>query len=713
MTRRLALLAAASILLSPAWCVAQRPSNKGKSSSSPALTPEPLQLKLGDALSPRALVTRPPLLKGVRSWTMETRRHRGQYSAIDLSPDGKLIATGGTDATVRIWDAGSGKLVKALVAHTLYCYAVAFSPDGKILATGGYEPLVRLWDVKSGMPLRTLKGHGSHAQIVAWSPDGQQIIVAGGASGYVSQFDVTSGKVMNKVDLGRPVRCVAWHPEGKSAALVVMNQPVQLWNLDTGKTSDSFGEANSDFLCAAWPPDGKTLAAGNNTSITLFDEQGKVLHKIDRQGYALAWSADGKRLTASAVNSGKINIIDAASGKPIQEIAGGAYTLNYFPGDRKLLGSDRLNLNMYDIDTGKKSQTYNVAGTTPPWWFVGRPLVTGLGTTTLSLWDPATGKLLRTLGGKQGAVAAFAWSPDGKQLATAGYDAMVRVWDATGGSLVQTFKGHKGVVGSVAWSPEGKQLASGGHDKNVLIWDHAGEKPVHVLSGLPGAAVCVAWSPGNSGIVAGGSGNTLMLWNGKSGKLLHTLSDPGLQALMSVTWTSGGKHVVGAFNDGRVRLWSPASGKLRATHQVTGGYPQLAKYAIPAADASLIMRKGTQTLYLWPVQGNAVVCGPQPMAAHYRSGWTAGSGTLAAVADDRTARMYDAPSGQLRGYYIAEEKQVVAVTIDGHYRADGPGLAELICIAQLEKSHETFSPTQFAAKFKWKNLPANVRLAGR
>src|SRR5262245_9306081 len=96
----------------------------------PPLKAEPLAVKLGDPLSARALVSRPPLLKGVVSWSIETRRHRGTFSCMALHPDGKTLATGGLDGTIRIWDVETGTLVRALLGHNYYVYGLDWSPDG-------------------------------------------------------------------------------------------------------------------------------------------------------------------------------------------------------------------------------------------------------------------------------------------------------------------------------------------------------------------------------------------------------------------------------------------------------------------------------------------------------------------------------------------------------------------------------------------------------
>jgi eukaryotic-like serine/threonine-protein kinase len=129
--------------------------------------------------------------KVVRLWNAKTLTQKlllegfvGPVNSLSFDAAGQRLASVGWDKTVRIWDVGSGQLVKSWQGHEGELGAVAYSPSAKKLATGGSDGAVKLWNAESGELLATYLGHPSPIQTIAFSPDGSQL-ASGGRDGAV------------------------------------------------------------------------------------------------------------------------------------------------------------------------------------------------------------------------------------------------------------------------------------------------------------------------------------------------------------------------------------------------------------------------------------------------------------------------------------------------------------------------------------------------
>ncbi len=129
--------------------------------------------------------------------------HTKGVRAVCFSPDGKLIASGSDDQTIRLWEVNTGREFKMFEGHTYWVLSLAFSPDGTMLASSSEDQSIRLWDISSGQCLRILSGHTNGVYSVCFSSDGK-LLASGSIDGMIKLWDVQTGECLKTFRNDRP-----------------------------------------------------------------------------------------------------------------------------------------------------------------------------------------------------------------------------------------------------------------------------------------------------------------------------------------------------------------------------------------------------------------------------------------------------------------------------------------------------------------------------
>ena len=207
------------------------------------------------------------------------------YHSVSFSPDGKTLALGAEDGTVRLCDMPSARERQVLRGHALTVRSVAFSPDGSLLVSASQEGRVVLWDAIRGAERRVLVTDGPvPIRSVAFSPDGRTVAL--GEPSYqprdVLLLDVQTGDIRARLaghTLG--VHAVAFSPDGRTVATAGVNHSIKLWDAATGRELASLSRDVGWVKSIAFSPDGGWLAySGSDENVRLWNMRGPQMNAV-------------------------------------------------------------------------------------------------------------------------------------------------------------------------------------------------------------------------------------------------------------------------------------------------------------------------------------------------------------------------------------------------------------------------------------------------
>lgn len=621
--------------------------------------------------------------------------HSAHINVAACSPDGRIVASGGTDNTVKLWDQQSGLELRSLQGHTDAVQAIAFSPDGRLLATAGTDQQILLWDLATGRMLRRLMGHQSTVTSLAFSRDGR-LLASGAMDETIRVWDPTTGRPLQKIALAdddqdkdfRGWVLMALSPDGRS--VVSGGKTTRLWDVATGRQLRTLRARSAPGtppdMAIAMSPDGGTLAISGKTLSLLDLGTGRTLwdSSLDDIGTveSLTFSSDGKALIGA---SSEIMLWDAATGRLQRKLAqlSEPVHVTLSPDGQRVIvaGGSTQDYAVRVLDVASGEEVRRLTGHTSPVTSLafssdGRRLAAGRATNiartdTVKLWDVVNGQMLRTLSGSRRAVNNVAFSGDGRTLASGG-GIEIKLWDAGTGRLIRELDDNGGQVDILVYSADGRMLASGERDGTIRLWDAASGERVRELKGHARSVNALAFSPDGKLLASGGGDRLVRIWNTATGEQVSALSGH-TNDVTALAFSSDGSLLASSGLYQQVMLWdvrtwqavrtlatfsAPASFRVRSLAFSPNGK------LLTAGVVPLISEVGG--VLLWDV-ATGRLSNKLPGASSASSvAFSADGRLIVAGSNDTTIRLWDAPTGKLLASLLSvDEQDWLVVTPDG------------------------------------------------
>ncbi|WP_165234154.1 WD40 repeat domain-containing serine/threonine protein kinase [Aquisphaera insulae] len=466
----------------------------------------------------------------------------GRLAAIVPSPDGRYLAAFGRElpATIRIFEAATGRPLGRVLEHRNAVTDATFSPDGRMLLSCSSDNTAQLWAVPGGDPLDPPLDLHRPGRVVAFAPDGRSLATQDGD--LVRLWALPEGGVPTTlVPLDGDGSFAALSPDGTLAIPTGMSynrklRSTRVTQVATGRPAGPPLRPGGRIIDAVFSPDGRTVAAATARDGTPEEGQEVVTWDWARDRpiwramlpsdpRSLAYRPDGRRL-AVLCGEGELLILDPESGRE---------TLRWRAHDAELA--------RHWINNG--AVRFSPDGRCVLTWGMGNDV---------RVWQADTGRLRYPPLTHRDKCHDLQFSADGRSMALASYDGSVRVRDLETGTVLADLPAHPDIVYSAGFSPDGRLLVTACRDRMVRVWDwRAGRLACPPFEHLR-ETTAAAFTPDGRWVVSASDDGTARAWDSRTGKpVTPPLKTRGSPLSIAVT-PDGRRAVLGGFLDALVAL---------------------------------------------------------------------------------------------------------------------------------------------------------------
>jgi WD40 repeat protein len=591
--------------------------------------------------------------------------HSTTINSVVVSSDGKLILTASSDRTIKLWDAASGRVIRAFTGHTRDVYCALFSPDGKSIISASEDGTVRIWEIESGRAVRTLETKETVTGVaLAVSPDGK-LIVSSQEKTHI--WDAATGQMLHKLD--RRLLSLVFSPDGKMLAADGFNDKhtVELLNPQSGELIRELpANPSPNAKSLAFSPDGKTLAViTRDNTVDLWDvAKASVARSFHDERYsdmpAIAFSPDGKLLLISnapgrGIIKKYLDLCDVRSGNLSKRIdvsdidSFQAESVYFYPDGATFLTAGYTNLSEWSVTNGTLLRSFARAPEKRTSLVVNSShgkILLGVQQTGAKLWDAnfsvqseftdsdafnkfyfsPDGRIAVTdntsnyylrfwrtdtgqkIGKLEESVDALRFSPDSQAIAILKGGNSIDIYDAQTIKLARTLRGHTGDVKQAEFTPDGKLLVSVSADKTARVWNWRTGESVWTLEGLTSFPNALALNDRTAAVICNDANITLFdLATGKRTRAWSAGKGQGWMLALS----PDGRTLATATYEAKTQLWDTATGALQTTLTGEASRDFIAALAFSPDGQNLVECEGEKgdckKTRLWKVKNGQLV----------------------------------------------------------------------------------------------------------
>lgn len=533
--------------------------------------------------------------------TVIQKGHELSVRCVAISPDSSIIATGSSDKTIKLWNAGNTREIKSLLGHKASVRSIAFSPDGKTLASCSNDETFRLWDILTGQVIYQSPPMGDVLTSIAFFADGKHLVI-GGYTWESFIWSIPEMKITQKIKAnpnkgtGSGVS-VAASNDGKWFALAQDDHTTQVYDAKdfhlayTFKREEGYCGGCSNYV--TFSPDSRFLYTNADKGhLKKHDlENGALVNELGSEEdnlNALDCSPDGQKILV--VTETKSFIYNADNGAIIRtfETADKAkFTQGKFSrnGREAILTYENNVAIAYNLDnqdqkifTGILNERDKGGVLYDPnfYWeshiaqYIriknylkispdGKSLIRGKFGAKLKKWDMASGQDEMEYIGHEKAPYCFDFSADGQQMASSGADGRIIIWNLQTGDTLKTWTAHREPVFDLRFSNDQKKIISSSWDASIKIFDASTGNLLQHIDLENNSAFVASFDRSNLYFFASRLNKTLEMWEPDTRTIVRTFvgHTDGVSAIQQ---SQDGQKLLSASWDGTVRVWNIATG---------------------------------------------------------------------------------------------------------------------------------------------------------